>query len=237
MSETLLIARTAGEMQQAQGRLIEWADAKLVELRAELGDADTEFKNARKRKWRSSGLSRIMTRLRGQVRFYDKVREALKAGFALVPDFPVSVFAIRTEYESPSGTTSNISQKPSRMDLPQRTESPALGDGKYVSPFPAVFHSSKQIPKDAHHDERTKFTIEATAFAEVDIPLALAKPVLADALDHAMALKCFDELGICPPTRRRARDPMVIGTVILKEGFREQRISFLVAWFLDTRTL
>lgn len=63
---------------------------------------------------------------------------------------------------------------------------------------------------------------------------------------QAMAIKVFDDLGVLPGSTHRAGkrpavapDPLVIGRVVLPAcyGGPERRLSFVVAWFIDTRDL
>lgn len=77
---------------------------------------------------------------------------------------------------------------------------------------------------------------KAVSFAELEFPLAIAHPVVMDATSHAMALKIFDRIGIVPQSLRHG-DPIVLGQIIRKQGWQTKTASFLIAWYLDVRTL
>lgn len=54
----------------------------------------------------------------------------------------------------------------------------------------------------------------------------------------AMAKKIFDRIGIVPRTQQRLRgDPIVLGQITRKEGYQTKTASFLIAWYVDARTL
>ena len=49
--------------------------------------------------------------------------------------------------------------------------------------------------------------------------------------------KLFDEIGILPATRRHA-DPILVGRIKRKESaYNEPSMTFLIAWWIDTRDL
>ena len=60
-----------------------------------------------------------------------------------------------------------------------------------------------------------------------------------DATAAAMAMKIFDRIGVVPQTRRKGYrgDPIVLGQITRKEGWQTKTASFLIAWYLDPRTL
>lgn len=233
---TFLVARNPGEMQQAQEHLVVWADTKLKELRADLREMQAEIQSAKEHKWRVSGLSRQASKVRARLSFYEKVHEALAAGYAIIPEFPVSIFAIRVERDTSPSRNESLSRNIPDGIRDQEAGALPAGKGSYASPK-AEQGQKREDREDGKGLSWVKITQWAQAFRDVDIPMAMAKPILASALDRAMALKVFDELGICPEARRRNRDPMVVGRIVLREGYDRRRVCFLVAWYLDTRTL
>jgi hypothetical protein len=54
---------------------------------------------------------------------------------------------------------------------------------------------------------------------------------------EAIALKIFDEIGSLPK-RRRKGDPIVVGRICGGFGDADRKvITFLIAWYVDTREL
>jgi hypothetical protein len=80
-----------------------------------------------------------------------------------------------------------------------------------------------------------------TEFNEAEFPVMAAHPVVMEATARARDMNVFDQIGICPPTRRRGKgDPLIIGQIIEtmpKWGEPPKVISFLIAWYLDLRTI
>lgn len=63
-----------------------------------------------------------------------------------------------------------------------------------------------------------------------------------NATAEAMALKVFDQIGICQPTRNagitRKGDPLIIGQILGKrEGWSQKCVSFIIAWHLNLKDL
>jgi hypothetical protein len=154
------------------------------------------------------------------------MKAALEAGYVIVPNFPIDIFAIRTKRETPIGQEKDYSW----AIHDQKSERPALGEGEYFDSKPSVVHEEYTVNKDGK--ELTKHRYYPEAFLPVDFPVKLVHPQVLDATGRAMALKAFDELGILP-SRRAKGDPMIIGQIIHKKtGGKETRVSFLVAWWL-----
>lgn len=74
---------------------------------------------------------------------------------------------------------------------------------------------------------------------------AVARPEIMTATAEAMALRLFDQIGICDQNagqhRRRGKgDPLIIGQILMKAskyGDITKPVNFLIAWHLDLRTL
>ena len=230
--ELFVFARDPAEMTKAQDAMIAWAERKILEKQGEHRDFEQNLVIAKKNKWRSSTLEAATNRAKKKVVFYEKVRDALKAGYYIIPDMEIDLFAVRTTAKNPrqNRESSRSSWGPSMKA--QVTNSPPTGDGTYVSPNRGVFDETKheELKKDGTKDIiRTKWW---DAFAEPDFPFHFAKPEILEATAEAMQKKIFDEMGIMP--RRRGGDPMVIGRITYREGYHRKSLNFLVSWFLDT---
>lgn len=241
-------ARTPDEMVAAQASLVAWADAKITRERADEKELGDNYRLAVERKWKHSTLKRHWERAKERVTFWEKTRDALAAGYCMVPDLPVDVFAVRTTETRPSTTgferTSEFGH-PSPPDLtPEAPSAAPSGEGKYVSPTP----ESYTHPSERQSGGKTLkvMTREPIRHGDVDFPFVLAKTQVLDAAAQAMAHRIFDDMGVLPGAAHRAGprpsvlpDPLVIGRVILPKshGMPERRLCFVVAWFIDVRDL
>ena len=228
--ELFVFARDPAEMTKAQDAMIAWSERKLEQKKTELRDFEQNLVIAKKNKWRASTLEAAVNRGRKKVVFYEKVRDALKAGYYIVPDMDVEVFALRTTAKNPRQNRTSSRWQPTPKD--QVTNSPPTGDGKYVSPNRGVFDDTQheETKKDGTKDiVKTRWWED---FAEPDFPFTFAKPEILEATAQAMKKKIFDEMGVLP--RTRGADPMVIGRITYREGYNRKSINFLVAWFMAT---
>lgn len=239
-TKTLTVfARNPQEMNVAQAQLVRWSASKIADVQGEVADLKENTEIAVRNGWRSTTLKRQLSRAEARLRFYEKVKAALDAGYCIVPGFPIDVFAIRTDKGEPAGRASHIDTPPLRAPSlnDQQSESPPLGAGDYVSPQATTMESRRPAETTAGHQQRTEITVWADAFREVDFPFTFAQPAVLQATEQAMAARIFDELGVSPTRQRRAAgDPMVIGRIYAPGGERWQResrsVSFVVAWFL-----
>lgn len=238
--ERVLIARDPAEMQKAQGALVLWARSKIHEYEAEVAEVKQSLEIAKKRKWRTSNIKRQLTRSTKRLAFYHKVKAALDAGYCLVPNLPADVFAVRTTARKPRYRTASGAWA---QTLNEQTTSPPIGEGEYVSDQTTIEEHERLVKRRNNKGEEIEvsdnfFTPEE--HLPVQFPFALAKPQIVDDTSRAMALKVFDEFAVLPERRsaRRKGDPIIVGTVKLKEGtYQEKHLTFLVSWFIDIKDL
>jgi len=228
--DVIVIARDPAEMEVAQRGLIAWAEAKIAEIERDKSEIAENLEIARASKWRVAPWKTRLRRAERQVEFYRKVKAALEAGYCIVPNFPVDVFAIRTTRDKPVQK-----EQFGQWVNDQNTNSPPEGVGDYVDPAPLATTDTRE--KEDRNGKMTKIHYSTPVeFTEVDFPFAVAKPQILKDTDRAMKKKIFDELGALPPRRRRG-DPVIVGRVVLREGYSEKIVTFLVSWFIDTRAL
>lgn len=237
-----VIAETPQEMRDSNQLLIQWCEQKITAMRTDFIELDAAYKTAVARKWKSSVLKRHAAMAKKRVEYYHKIQQALVAGFFVVPNFPVHVFAIRTTKEEPLRlmTTVKQSYRPyPRKD--QQTSALDQGEGEYVSPFPSVETDNENVD-----DGRGGTTLEWTTWAEhwqqVDFPLCMARPRIMEAVGRAMEMKLFDDLGVLsasPDRRRGCGDPIIVARILdpRSQTYSKRFISFIIAWSLDTSTL
>jgi hypothetical protein len=220
----LVIAEQPGELMKAQTALIGWTQRRLAAIKAELDEARQSLASATEHKWDKRPFHRVIANLQHEFCYYDKVEQALVAGYCIVPNFPVELVAIRSVYGRP-GQQHESNWKP---NLIQSGENTPAGDGRYVAAAPKVEKVS--VLTDEKGNKHT--TWEATQYRDVSLPIKFMKPRVLDATQAAMALNVFDEVGVLPA--RKKSDPLVIGRII---GPKEKQISFMIAWFIDSRDL
>lgn len=234
-----LVALNPIQLQNSQKELIAWANGKIDSTETDIREFEENLAVARKNKWsirRPQAAVRYSVGLRT---FYEKLRDALIAGYYIVPNFPVDVFAIRTTGGAPSngkfGKYEDSSYKQTLLPSEIEPPLPPSGEGEYRDPRPAAKFLSRQY-KNEKQETRYENITEITGFREVDFPFVLAKPEVLNATQQAMMLKIFDEMAVCPQTAKS--DPLVLGIIKApKRGYSQKQVTFLVAWFLDTNTL
>jgi hypothetical protein len=230
-----VIATTPAGMIEAQQSLIVWADRKIETIRAESREAIEQLEIAVQRKWKTDAWRRQVAKYERRIEFYEKIKAALNAGYYIVPPFPIDVFAIRTKRLDPKRMDSTH-----RDNHDQDAQILALGEGRYVDPKPVRDSYVDQVTgSDGKPRSITQYF--ATEFADVDFPFKLARSEIRDATNAAMALGIFDRMGVLP--RVRSPDPLVCGEIIVPNQPRYysqdimKKVTFFVAWWLDTKTL
>lgn len=234
MSDDLIVfARNRQEMQAAQVTTVAWAEKKLSETSAQLVEAEQNIEAARVGGLKIDGFRSAASVVRNKLKFYEKMKAALEAGYVIVPNFPIDVFAIRTARDYPVGAyVENSSSGWDNTDLSkQGTDRPALGDGEYHSDRAVVRQETHTRVKDDKGQGLTRYNRWLDGFQEVDFPIKMVQPTIISETSRALSLKIFDEIGILPE-RRQKSDPMVVGQIIYKRGWQEKRVSFLITWWL-----
>ncbi len=236
--ETHLVARNTQEMDAARTQLKEWLTAKIRTVKHEADELAEARDVAIKQKWGNAALKRHADMAVKRLTFYKKVRSAVDAGYTIIPNFPVDLFAIRVNKLKPPATTYS---KDTEYDSFGVKTVPAKqlpeGEGRYVDDSPRGQHRERDLFKD-DHTKFTRFYFDITAYGEVEFPIACARPIVMAATAEAMALTVFDAIGICP-SRGIREDPLIIGQIHrLRSGYGgPQIISFLIAWHVDLKTL
>lgn len=226
-------AETPDEMKQANQALIAWCEHKIKQLRVDYIELSAAWKSAQEKKWKFSTLKRHAEMANKRMTFFEKIKKALELGFYIVPSFPVTLFAVRTDRTKPLKLIST-----SQWDThePKNLQPIEEGAGDYKNPFPIQFQ--RVIEKDEKGNAK-KTQYWAEDFQDIDFPITMAKPTIMEAANRIMALKLFDDFGVLPSPYRK-QDPLIIGRIKdpRKPGYGEVRtVSFIIAWRLDTSTL
>ena len=225
-----LVARDKQEMVQANLQLVSWLGGKLASIKANEKELEEAVEHARMRKWATKPLKSQLSLVRRQGIYYQKLKAAVEAGYTLVPlPWQNEEFAIRVKRTRATERTFSSKWEDGAAIPEQKTDSPPLGDGRWVSPQSEGEHWEETREND-EGKKVPKYFAASTDFAEVAFPLMAAKPELMNATAEAMALKMFDKIVISPGLR--GRDPLILG-VVNGPGTKEQ--AFLIAWYLDVR--
>jgi hypothetical protein len=218
-------------MVESQFQMTDWAENRLREARRNLTDIEINLEQAQENGWHLRGWQDQRRIAKKQVEFYEKVHAALAAGYVIIPDFPMDIFAVRTKknYPDPNAYDSNRDWQDTNRE--QQSEAPALGEGQYVSNLPVVKQTKYQ------DGENTKNHNWSSDFKPVDFPIKLVQPIVLEKTGKALEQKIFDVVGICPP-KPKGKDPMIIGRINFRQrGDVRKSVSFLIAWWMDTRDL
>lgn len=240
------VAVNGTEMVAAKAGIKSWLERKVQSIEEEINSIQATYDSAVKNKWKSSGFKAQLEKEKRKHLYYGKLLAACHAGFVIVPNMEVSIFAIRVARSNPSWRSdygkSTYGFRSAAPSVPEETEERLpVGDGRYESPL-TKFHEDREEGKELKDGKEVK-TYEVTqwcdGFDQIEFPLAIAHPMVMDATAHAMAMKIFDRIGVVPQTRRRGYrgDPIVVGQITTKEGSSTKVASFLIAWYLDPRTL
>ncbi len=227
------------EFGAAQEQLISWCDWKLSDCKKEHDELIAAYQHAVDSKWASGALGRQVKKAEQRVTFYEKMLTALKAGYCIVPNFPITAFAVRTDKERPlkmysTSWRKNHTQEPT--GLPE-------GEGEYKNPFPLVKQHTVE-PATQTKDEVCGYW--ASAWKDFEFPITMAKPQIMEAVSRTMALKIFDDIGILPGyapsemTRPPKGDPIIVARLIDRSRcgpYNKHYVTFMVAWHLNTRDL
>lgn len=232
MKDLVVIARNAPEMAVAQQGLVKWAQEKMAEAGGDRDQLQGNLDLAKKAGWRTDGLVRAVRLATKQVEFYEKIERALAAGYVIVPNFPIDVFAIRTRREDPVGSV----QEYRGATHTQESEAPPAGEGRYVSPEPAIGHEEVAVDRDGKQVKVLRTWPEE--FRDVLFPFSAVKPQIVKDTAEAMQKAIFDEIGIAPQGRKK--DPMTIGRIFYRgagPSWNRREVSFLISWWLTNRDL
>jgi len=239
MSDLVVVARNPLEMAQAQDSLLQWAEGKIGKCELELMSIRQNMAVARERKWRLQGWRNQERMARLRLQCFQKVRAAIKAGYCLVPNFPVDVIAIRTSAERPNDP--NTTRWRGEVAHHQQTPEP-IGVGRYVSPNPTA-RGVVAYRKNSEGENVPEQRYTADEFQGLDLPpFAFVRPEVVTSIEKALSLNIFDRIGILPGRRRRG-DPIVVGQIVRKsQGYsrletNDDVLTFLIAWWIDTEDL
>lgn len=235
------VAVNATEMKESRSKIRVFLDNKVTEISLELEEMKASYETAKLRKWASQPLKNQVTRIAKRKLYYEKLLAAIDAGFTIVPNMDVDVFAIRVKSDTPKwsrdyGTSKHSFRNASPTVPDEKEDSLPVGDGVYQSSR-VDFHEVNTVSGEGENKLYHVAQV-CDGYQNIDFPLAAAHPIVMDETNRAMVMKIFDRIGIVPQTQRRLRgDPIILGQIVRKDGYNTKVASFLIAWHLDVRTL
>lgn len=223
---TQIIALNPSELGVAQSSLIGWCEKKIAEWDVDLKLHTEALEHAVANKWKVEGHRKAVNKAAGKIKFYDKIKAAIEAGYILVPNFPLDIFAIRTNRKTPSGKPTERAWE----GFDQKAGALPVGEGRFVSATPTKdSYEEDRKNKDGTTKEVTMYYPEELS-EEIEIPMSLVKPEIMRAVDIARAQLIFDSIGVS--TDRRG-DPIVCGQINESSAWSSKRLTFFLAWYVD----
>lgn len=233
-----VMAMDPNQMQVAQSDLLGWFEGKAAAVRQEFDELEENLAIAKKNKWNTKTHQRQLTLAQGRVTFYEKIAAALRAGYHIIPNFPMDMIAIRTDRKRPLKKKNmyrfaSFEQNPGKLPI---------GEGEYVSPFPFVESCQIEVEETNYRTKEMELVkkreYSASDFDAVEFPLVMAKPQIMEATGQAISKMIFDSIGLMPQTQAN-RDPIIAGEIRDPRGTSQNplRVTFLIAWYLDTEAI
>lgn len=229
--ELALVALTPAEMPDQQRALAAWCDRKIDAVQRELATWRALEEEAVAGGFKHATYTRHASRTAQRVTYYEKIKAAIEAGYLIVPNMPVSLFAVRVDrakpvaVESTSRWTANFAATAQRL--------PA-GQGRYVDDDLPVYSRKQEVVKADGKTEISTIYFAKRYNEDIDFPLRGVHPRVLQATSQAMALKLFDELGVV--RHEVGRDPIVVGRLRDPRG-QGRMATFFIAWWLNTADL
>ena len=221
-----LVAITPQQMEASHDKLVAWADAGIEDAKTKAEEAKTNYELAVQRKWKASYLRRVWKQQEKRAEFFAKAREALKAGFYIIPDMWMNTFAVRIPENAKLPADIESSRWRSSVgDHPVEPRRLPAGAGKYVGDK-CEFYTWEEPAEDNDGKKYTKHNSSASRFSDLTFPMAMAKPAIMDRTQEALALKVFDEIGII----QQKKDPIIAGRIRHPKG---NDLLFFIAWDFD----
>jgi hypothetical protein len=222
-----LVAVDRPQLEAAHEKMIQWAIEQQDALSKERQDESANLTVAEERKWATAPFKRRLALIEKRWAFYKKIELALRAGYVIVPNFWMNVFAIRTDASKPRGRPSTSYWQ----HFPQHGQMLPAGEGEYKSNLPERYQETDTVP-DGKGGTKQETLYWPEAFKDVEFPLALAKPALMSKVAQATIEKVFDEIGVAQDANVGRGDPILLGRIRNPRQGRPA-MTFFIGWHFD----
>lgn len=222
-----LIAVSRPQLDAAHEQMAAWCQTMIDKMRADVTVESEVLERARQSKWAIEPHKRRLRQLERRREFYEKIHAAVLEGYVIVPNFPMDLFAIRTDATTPRHQSRayhgwRAFREPSR--------SLAAGEGEYKNPD--VGYTTDESKDEAGKAVVLSETVDE--FDPIEFPFDLAKPQLMEAVEVATRQRIFDELGVGRNEQRG--DPVILGRILNPRRGRSP-ITFFIGWQFDPSSL
>lgn len=169
-----IIALNPRQMAEAQGTTISWASQRIEQAQIELREAEQVAAALSGASLRRTQASNMISKARARLRFYEKVKAALEAGYYIVPPFPLQLFAIRVQDDA----TPAEERSERRWAIEAAPQALPAGEGRYVRPEIKRIHVDNETRKNSHNDGTHQVAIceNDIEFGDVVLPVRALKP-------------------------------------------------------------
>jgi len=247
-----LVALTPQDMPAAQAEIMAWCKERIIAVSQELAEARRNVTLTKKMLLGSpKAWMGVAKKAASRMIYYAKIQAAVRAGYLVVPNFPMELLAVRVKRSRPPDANLPGLPREAATAVPE-LNLPA-GQGRYVDELNCHEDASYSVHRTNAAGQKFEDHIRLTHITgydeTVDFPVTLVKPEILAATQRAMALKIFDQIGVVhgqgtlSKAQRRA-DPIVVGRIIDgskgKYGYGggyKHYVTFFIAWWLDTRSL
>ena len=233
-----LPAEAGSNVAHPQLALLDFVRKKKASVEGELSERQEALAYAKKQKWQTTALARIVRQTKASVGYYEKVAAALEAGYVVMPPIDCEVFAVRIG-DNASLPKDYTRKNPSSWHWPSgdigaaQTDVPLLGEGGYVAPetkFKVTYFKQAITTNGKTEEVPFRTTSPREFISEIPFPLIVAKARLMDATQQAMALRAFDDIAISPSRGLRKADPIIMGRIHRRN---RQPLCFMIAWYVN----
>lgn len=240
---TLIVASDAKELAAGQHSLIADIGGKIEAAKDEAKAAHDMVVQLREVRLGSAQAKRLHRRATARVGYLVKIKQALEAGYVMMPDMPAELVAVRTARHWPAPAAKRW-RSGGDWVVPQLPPSGEVaGDGEYKHPRYATETTKRTRELTRHDGSKYKDDYSESRAVEVCDPDGInrqfMRPEIMSRTAAAMTLKIFDEIATVTPTStkrgRRGPDPIVLGRVV--DPVSGKAAAFLIAWFVDTETV
>lgn len=232
-NDLVVIAANPQELVEAQNATIEQVKMKLAETTEDIEHGEQLIAQCAEASINSDSAKRLLSRAKSRKLFLEKTIEALTAGYVVMPNMPARTIAVRVKREKPIDKVSESTYRAPDAPVVQ-AEILAPGDGRYVSTEPFVERYAERETRDGK--EVTVHGVYPTLYDdEIGLPIEFMKPTVVQMCGKMFARKIFDEVAIVENQVSNDVDPIVIGRILDRRN--NKTITFLVAWFLDTKDI
>lgn len=252
-----LIALNPAQMAEARGDMKVWLEQRLSVIERDIVEANAALNEAKRNGWATGALLSARNRAVDDETFYHKILMAVEAGHTIIPEFPISIFAVRAKDKERGEDNAWIGYpgKDTHLHRPAQSDTLPAGAGEYRNPLPEVQEWRLGSVTDSDGRERVRWSLRRTGrpLGPITFPMATARSPIMQATAMAMADKVFDQFGICLPVSSapaarvvqrpvqapsapvRTGDPLIIGQIVRKQT--RKVVSFIIAWHFNLNDL